>query len=72
REEGESDVVRRAAHTLKSNAANFGALHLSELCKELEAKGKAGDLEGAAEQIEQIRIEYTSARNALEAVRAGL
>lgn len=36
-ESGDHDTYRIAAHTLKSNARDFGALHLSELCAAAEA-----------------------------------
>src|SRR5215210_5945336 len=66
-EVGDAEELRRAAHTLKSNSANFGAMTLSSICKELEALGKRGELTGAAEQIEQIETEYTRVRYALQA-----
>jgi signal transduction histidine kinase/DNA-binding response OmpR family regulator len=40
--------VRRAAHTLKSNAALFGATDLSGRCAEVEERAAAGDLDPAA------------------------
>jgi HPt (histidine-containing phosphotransfer) domain-containing protein len=36
--------ARRAAHTLKSTSAQFGAMALSEKCKEAEFAAKAGTL----------------------------
>lgn len=33
---GDADAMRIAAHTLKSNARDFGAMKLSALCQELE------------------------------------
>jgi HPt (histidine-containing phosphotransfer) domain-containing protein len=68
---GNAEDLRRAAHSLKSNSANFGAIRLSRQCKELEDMGKAGVLEGAAEQIGQIVAEYEKARAALEAIQRG-
>jgi len=66
---GNTENLRRAAHSLKSSSANFGAVRLSKKCKELEDIGKAGVLEGAAEQIGQIVAEYEKARAALEAIQ---
>jgi HPt (histidine-containing phosphotransfer) domain-containing protein len=54
----EVDEVRRAAHTLKSNGATFGATCLSELCRELEEQAKAGDLTGASALADRIDEEY--------------
>jgi CheY-like chemotaxis protein len=56
-----------AAHTLKSDSADFGAISLSGFCKELEMMGKAGTLEGAAELIVQVEAEYERVKRALEA-----
>ena len=39
---GDGDAVRRAAHTLKSNAATFGATELEALCAELESRARRG------------------------------
>jgi CheY-like chemotaxis protein/HPt (histidine-containing phosphotransfer) domain-containing protein len=55
---GDADVVRRAAHTLKSNASTFGAVTLSSLCAELEVAAKEGVLAGASELLSRIESEY--------------
>jgi HPt (histidine-containing phosphotransfer) domain-containing protein len=52
------DEVRRAAHTLKSNGATFGATRFSELCRELEEQAKSGDLARAPEFAARIDAEY--------------
>jgi len=64
-ESGATEEVRRAAHTLKSNAASFGATALAELCRSLEAQARAGTLAGVAEQIGRIEAGYASAKRAL-------
>ncbi len=66
---GQADDLRRAAHTLKSNAANFGAIPLSNLCRALEAIGKSGTVEGAAPLIARIADEYQRVKDALKAMR---
>jgi len=68
---GNAEDLRRAAHSLKSSSASFGAIRLSNKCKELEDMGKAGALEGTAEQIAHIAAEYEKARAALEAIQRG-
>jgi HPt (histidine-containing phosphotransfer) domain-containing protein len=68
-QKGDVAGVRLAAHSLKSNAADFGAMHFSNLCKELEQLGKAGNLEGATALVEQVELEYEKVRMALEALR---
>ncbi|MBN8455716.1 Hpt domain-containing protein, partial [Accumulibacter sp.] len=44
---GDAEALRRAAHALKSSSANVGAEPLAALCKELEALGRQGDVDGA-------------------------
>jgi two-component system, sensor histidine kinase and response regulator len=66
---GSADQLRRAAHSLKSNSASFGAHELTVLCRELEEQGRAGSLGGAAERLAQVEAEYDRVRRALEAAR---
>ena len=66
---GDAETLRRAAHSLKSNSANFGALILSQQCKELEALAKIGALDGAEALIAAIDEGYQAARSALEAIK---
>ena len=70
-EHGQTDDVRRAAHTLKSNGATFGATSLAELSRQLEALATSGSLEEADELIARIDTEYERVRIALETVREG-
>ncbi|HEU4529122.1 MAG TPA: response regulator, partial [Actinomycetota bacterium] len=62
---GDAEQVRRAAHTLKSNAATFGAHRLSDLSRALEDDAKDGALEAAPERLDAIAEE-------LELVHAAL
>lgn len=41
----DADSFRRAAHTIKSNAATFGAARLTMLARELETMGRENNLE---------------------------
>jgi CheY-like chemotaxis protein len=68
-ERKEAEVLRRAAHTLKSDGQTFGATGFSELCRELEQRAKNGEVEGAAELIERIEREYRAVEQALTALR---
>jgi HPt (histidine-containing phosphotransfer) domain-containing protein len=54
-EDGDSPALRMAAHTLKSNSADFGAMTLSNLAKELEYMGREESLDGAADLMPQVR-----------------
>jgi HPt (histidine-containing phosphotransfer) domain-containing protein len=64
---GEIDDVRRAAHTLKSNAATFGARGLADRSRELEDAAKQGALDDAETRIERIAQELDGVRSALPA-----
>jgi PAS domain S-box-containing protein len=66
------DEVRRGAHTLKSNAATFGAQRLEELCRELEASAKVGALDGAAHQLTRIESELARVTQDLSGIRSEL
>ncbi|MCA1646542.1 MAG: Hpt domain-containing protein [Chloroflexi bacterium] len=66
---GSAEQLRRAAHTLKSNSASFGAQELTVLCRELEEQSRAGTLGGAHERVAQVEAEYDRVRRALEAAR---
>lgn len=63
---GDAEALRRAAHSLKSNSASFGATHLQDLCKQLEDAGQAGELDGAAGLATEIEGEYKLVHHALE------
>jgi HPt (histidine-containing phosphotransfer) domain-containing protein len=69
-ETGDADDVRRAAHTLKSNAATFGANELADRSSRLEAAAKAGGLDDGLAQIEAIDEELGRVHAALGASTA--
>jgi PAS domain S-box-containing protein len=71
-ERREPDVIRREAHTMKSNAATFGALQLVELCRELEAGAKAGTLDGAPDLLDRITTELGRVADELGKIHAEL
>ncbi len=68
----EADEVRRGAHTLKANAATFGAATLADLCRELEAAAKTGTLEGGSRLLSRIQIELDRVSGELGTIRAEL
>jgi len=65
---GDADEVRRAAHTLKSNAATFGAHQLAGRSRELEDAAKRGVLEDASARVDAMARELDIVRAALPAV----
>jgi len=64
--------VRRGAHTLKSNAATFGAISLAGLCHDLEAAAKAGTLDRETDLLSRIEAELKRVTSELERTRAEL
>ena len=66
RDKGQPTDLRRAAHTLKSSSATFGAVALSALARELEYKARDGALENVDELLIQVDRAYLEARVALE------
>ena len=50
--------VHRAAHSLKGSAGNIGAHAMYEVCKQLDERGKAGDLEGTGHLVAALAVEF--------------
>jgi len=65
------DLFRRAAHSMKSNAATFGAIKLSNLSQELEEMARQGQLDGAAEKLAPISAAFSNAEQALKELGNG-
>ena len=55
---GNIEEVLRAVHSLKGGAGNIGARRLYEVCRQLDAKGKSGDLAGAAPLVDALGLEF--------------
>ncbi len=64
--------VAAAAHTLKSSSAQVGAMKLSSLCKEIEARGRGGFGEGVANLVDEVESELESVREGLAALSFGV
>ncbi len=67
---GTTEELRRAAHTLKSNGATLGAEEFAELCRTLEQRAKAGELEGGSQLVDRIEQDYKPLEEALSALRS--
>ena len=63
--QGETELVTRTAHTLKSSSAMVGATRLAHLCQELEAKAKRENREATAVLFSQIKVEYEPVKTVL-------
>jgi HPt (histidine-containing phosphotransfer) domain-containing protein len=67
--QGDAEEFRRAAHSLKSNSANFGAINLSQKAKILEDMGKTNNLGEASDTLKDAETEYSRVKSALEAIQ---
>jgi HPt (histidine-containing phosphotransfer) domain-containing protein len=59
------ESFRRAAHSIKSTAATFGAVALSDLARELETLGKENRLEEAVSGLEAVDVAFQAAAQEL-------
>ena len=68
---GDFKTLHRAAHSMKSSSATFGALALSKLCQQLEQSAKDLCVDGTcAEQIDSVAAEHLLVVAALGTERA--
>jgi CheY-like chemotaxis protein len=70
-EQGDTEGLRRAAHTLKANGQTLGARRFSELCQELERRARGDELNDTAEIVDRIEREYAGLVGALTALPVG-
>lgn len=69
-EAGDADSFRRAAHSLKSNAATFGASQLAELAKALEAIGRENRLGETGDRLNVLNEALVSACDELRGLKS--
>ena len=69
--EQDVDRFRRAAHSLKSNSATFGAMELAALAKELEEMAREGKLDQAANILPRVSIDFENVEHALKDLKNG-
>lgn len=50
--------MQRAAHSLKGSAGNIGARALHELSRQIDDKGRSGDLSGLAPLVDALAVEF--------------
>lgn len=63
--DADPEALRQAAHTMKSSAADFGAMELSRLCHALETLGRSGRTDGAPGLSTRAAVSYRTAAAAL-------
>lgn len=66
---GDAERVRRAAHSLKSNSASFGADRLAAVSREIEMTAKSGSLEGTGSKLSEVEEEYARLTPVLEELK---
>ncbi len=65
----DAESFRRAAHSMKSNAATFGAMELSALAKELESLGRENNLE-IGNRLEVMEYSFRQVESQLRALKS--
>jgi two-component system, sensor histidine kinase and response regulator len=58
--------LRRAAHAIKGSSLNVGALHLADLCQQVELLAESGALDAIAGLVTQIGQEFERVKAALD------
>jgi histidine phosphotransfer protein HptB len=64
----DADAFRRAAHSMKSNAATFGAMQLSEQARELEAMARAEKMSEIGSRLEVLQEALQSVFNEIKSL----
>jgi HPt (histidine-containing phosphotransfer) domain-containing protein len=65
---GNAGVVAGIAHTLKSSSASVGALALSRVCAEVEAKLRSGDATDLRHDIDRLVVAAEAAQRSVAAI----
>jgi HPt (histidine-containing phosphotransfer) domain-containing protein len=66
----DAETFRRAAHSMKTNAATFGATELAELAKALEMLGRANTLNEVGNLLDALDEAYSQAASGLKGLSA--
>lgn len=66
----DTETFRRTAHSLKTNAATFGATELVELAKALEMFGRGNNLREVGNLLEVLNEAYENAASELKGLLA--
>jgi HPt (histidine-containing phosphotransfer) domain-containing protein len=67
-QQGDAQLLERSAHGLKGSVANFGAAPAVEAARQLEAMGRAHQLEEATEGLRKLEQALAALRPELEAM----
>jgi CheY-like chemotaxis protein/HPt (histidine-containing phosphotransfer) domain-containing protein len=66
----DTEELRRAAHTLKSNGSTLGAVAFAKLCRTVELQAKDGQLGQVSQLVDRIEQEYGSLQGVLASLRS--
>ena len=69
-ERQDTEELRRAAHTLKSNGETLGAGVFAKLCRTVEQHAKDGRLDGVPQLVDQIEHQYRTLQETLASLRS--
>jgi PAS domain S-box-containing protein len=69
-ERQDTEELRRAAHTLKSNGLTLGATVFAELCRTVEQHAKDGRLDDVSQFVDQIGHQYRALTETLASLRS--
>ena len=63
----DADQIRRAAHSFKGSSSNIGATRLAELCHDIEAQAREGELRDVPAKLENVKVEFARVVDLLKA-----
>ncbi|WP_020209473.1 Hpt domain-containing protein [Gilvimarinus chinensis] len=63
---GQSDELRRAAHSLKGSSSNIGASGLMNTCRQIEERAAASELRGLEHLLVDLQSEFSQVKQQLE------
>ncbi len=63
-----SEDLFQAAHTMKTNNSMVGAIRMTEICVELEIKGRSGILDDSEELFAELMQEFSYVKNKLQQI----
>ncbi|HHD56543.1 MAG TPA: response regulator, partial [Desulfobulbaceae bacterium] len=65
---GDAESLWRSAHTMKSSSGSVGAMKTAEICQELELRGRAGELAGCDQLLNELEQELSHVENELQKI----
>jgi CheY-like chemotaxis protein len=68
-EQGDLELLERAAHTLKSSSANMGARALSRICFEIERGAREGKFDGMQDLVHSSQQAFVAVQRELQRIR---